>query len=66
MSIVTKQDLLERVPCVFKLVVLASRRAFDINAGAPTFIHELNAKATHIALEEIKAGKITYKEIIGK
>ena len=47
---------------VFKLVVLASRRAIELNEGAAKLIDApINTKAMNIAIEEIDEGKITYK-----
>ena len=56
------QELLFKVPSVYKLVILASRRAFDINSGAPKLISTKQPKASLIALEEIKAGRVTYRD----
>ncbi len=60
------EDLLKKVPSTYKLVILASRRAFDINDGSPKLISTKLEKASQIALEEIRKGKITFKEKTGK
>jgi len=59
---ISTESLLRKVPSAYKLVILASRRAFDINEGSPKLISTKLEKASLIALEEIKRGKITYKE----
>jgi DNA-directed RNA polymerase omega subunit len=46
---------------IYKLVLLASRRATEINAGAPKLIEENVGKAGSIALQEIKQGKVNIK-----
>lgn len=56
------EDLLEKVPSVYKLVILTSRRAFDINEGSPVLISTKLEKSSQIALEEIREGKITFKK----
>lgn len=43
---------------IYKLVLLASKRAGEINAGAPKLIEENPGKAGSIALEEIRQGKV--------
>lgn len=48
---------------VFRLVVLASKRAKELYTGAKPYVETNSTKPCLIALEEIKAGKIRYKEI---
>ena len=47
----------------FRLVVLASMRAKEIYAGGKPLIETISTKPCLIALEEIKSGKIRYKDI---
>lgn len=56
------EDLLKKVPSTYKLVILTSRRAFDINEGSPVLISTKLEKSSQIALEEIREGKITFKK----
>ncbi len=57
------EDLKKYVSSVYKLVVLASRRSQELIAGSPQLIETDNkTKMVDIALEEIRQGKITYKE----
>jgi len=58
---IPKEDLLEKVPSVYKLVILASRRAIEINEGSAKLVSTKLEKASQIALEEIRQGKVTYK-----
>ncbi len=58
------EELIKKTNSLFKLVNLASRRALQLNEGAPPLIEDDNhqAKYATIALEEILAGKIIYKK----
>jgi DNA-directed RNA polymerase omega subunit len=59
MSYIPIQDLLNKTNnSMYKLVVLASRRATELNAGAPKLVEYDQEKVTSIALEEIAQGKI--------
>ena len=47
----------------YKTVVLAFKRALELSNGSGKLIEASpNAKLTSIAIEEIRDGKITYKE----
>lgn len=47
---------------MYKLVILASRRALELGAGSEKLVDAAqNAKLTSIALEEIRKDKISYK-----
>ena len=59
--------LLEKTHSIYKLVVLASRRAIELADGAQKLVDEPpDAKPARIALDEIMAGKIEYKVKEGK
>lgn len=47
---------------VYKLVILASKRVRQLKEGSPKLIKTDSQNPTTIALEEIAAGKIGYKE----
>ncbi|MCX7926907.1 MAG: DNA-directed RNA polymerase subunit omega [Candidatus Omnitrophica bacterium] len=49
---------------VYKLVVLAAKRALEIADGQPKLVEDLSstAKPTTIALKEIETGKVKLKE----
>ncbi|MBN2097600.1 MAG: DNA-directed RNA polymerase subunit omega [Candidatus Omnitrophica bacterium] len=61
MSYVAVQDLLGKTGSIYKLVILAAKRASELNAGAPPMIESDNEKVSSIALEEIAQGKIQLK-----
>ena len=63
MSYIPVEDLLDKVDSRYKLVILASRRAGELNNGGQRLIDiSPKAKISTIALEEIREGRITYKE----
>lgn len=63
MSYVPMEDLLKNVESRYKLVILASRRAVELNAGGQRLVDLSPAtKVSTVALEEIKEGKINYKK----
>lgn len=48
---------------MFKLVVLASKRALEIAEGQPALVaHNSNTRPSTLAMEEIAEGKIYYKK----
>ncbi|OGX17691.1 MAG: DNA-directed RNA polymerase subunit omega [Omnitrophica WOR_2 bacterium GWF2_63_9] len=47
---------------MYKLVVIASKRAKGLAEGAPKFVEIDAKKVTSIALEEIRQGKIFYRD----
>jgi len=46
---------------IYKITILAARRAVELNNGAKKLIETNTTKFSTIALEEVAAGKITYK-----
>ena len=62
MSYVATQELLATTNSLYKLVVLASKRAEELNSGAPKLIEcDDSEKVSSIALEEIAQGKVKMK-----
>ena len=54
--------LLDKTHSIYKLIILASRRAIELADGAQRLVEEpIDAKPARIALDEILAGKIEYK-----
>jgi len=52
---------------IYKLVILASKRALEIAEGQPRLVEDaLGAKPSTVALHEIAAGKIEARKIKGK
>ena len=57
------EELLEKTGSIFKLVILASRRTIELDAGAGKLIDASpNTKPFILALEEIRQGKVRIKE----
>lgn len=55
-------ELVEKTNSIFKLVILAARRAYELSQGSEKLVEaELNTKPTIVALQEIIENKITYK-----
>jgi DNA-directed RNA polymerase subunit omega len=59
MARVTIEDCLENVENRFKLVLLASQRARQLQNGADEFVKRGKDKDTVVALREIAAGHVT-------
>ncbi len=63
MARVTVEDCLENVENRFKLVLLASKRARQLDKGADAFVPLGKDKNTVIALREIAAGDVNEDNI---
>ncbi len=61
MSYVATQELLKTTDSLYKLVILASMRAGELNCGAPKLVEFDSEKVSSIALEEIAEGKVKMK-----
>jgi DNA-directed RNA polymerase subunit omega len=61
MSQVPFEDLLEHVDSKYRLVIVAAKRAKQLNRGAATLIQTRSVKPTYQALEEIASGKLGYE-----
>ena len=55
MARITVEDCIEAVPSRFELVLVASERARELNAGARSTVDVENEKTTVVALREIGA-----------
>ncbi len=54
--------LFDKTGSIYKLVILASKRAIELADGAQKLVDApIDRKPAHIALDEILAGKIEYK-----
>jgi len=64
MAYVDLEKLLKKIDgSVYKLVVLASRRALEISEGSPKLVQvPTSLKPSIAALEEIAEGKVRYKK----
>ena len=63
MARVTIDDCLENVENRFELVLLASKRAIQLEKGADEFVSRENDKSTVLALREIAEGYVTPENI---
>ena len=62
MSYTPIEKLLEKITSKYKLVTIAARRALELNDGAPRLVEAASkTKPALVALQEIAAGKITYR-----
>lgn len=55
------EDLLDKVDCKYTLVVLAAKRARELQEGSTSLVNPKSSKIVTIALEEIAEGKISYQ-----
>ncbi len=56
-------ELMKKTNSIYKLAVLASKRAYELSQGSGKLVEiDPDAKISTIALQEILEGKITYKE----
>ncbi|MFC1807866.1 DNA-directed RNA polymerase subunit omega [Candidatus Omnitrophota bacterium] len=55
------EKLYDKIGSIYKLVILAARRAVELNEGAAQLIETQTDRAPLIALQEIMASKISYK-----
>ena len=53
--------LLKHCPSMYKLVVIAARRAKELNEGAPKLVRTDLKKVASISLEEIFQSRVSYK-----
>ena len=56
-------ELMKKTNSIYKLAILASRRAYELSQGSGKLVEaDSSAKPSTIALKEILEDKITYKE----
>ena len=61
MSQVPFEDLMEHIDSKYRLVIVAAKRAKQLNRGAVPLIQPRSQKPTYQALEEIASGKLGYE-----
>jgi len=61
MSQVPFEDLLEHVDSKYRLVIVAAKRAKQLNRGAASLIQAKSVKPTYQALDEIASGRLGYE-----
>ena len=55
------EDIMEHVDSKYRLVIVAAKRAKQINRGAAPLIQPRTVKPTYQALEEMATGKLAYE-----
>jgi DNA-directed RNA polymerase subunit omega len=55
------EDLLEHIDSKYRLVIVAAKRAKQLNRGAAPLIQTRSVKPAYQALEEIASGKLGYE-----
>jgi DNA-directed RNA polymerase subunit omega len=55
------EDLMEHVDSKYRLVIVAAKRAKQLNRGAAGLVQARSLKPTYQALEEMATGKLTYE-----
>ena len=64
--IVLNEALMAHVDSKYRLIIIAAKRAKQLNRGSRPLLNAKNRKPTYIALEEIAAGKIAHEaELFG-
>ena len=61
MAQVPIEDIMEHVDSKYRLVIVAAKRAKQLNRGAAPLIQPRNVKPTYQALEEMSTGKLAYE-----
>ncbi len=61
MAYVPIEDIMEHVDSKYRLVIVAAKRAKQLNRGATALVQGRNIKPTYQALEEVAAGKLAYE-----
>ncbi|NQT95447.1 MAG: DNA-directed RNA polymerase subunit omega [Candidatus Omnitrophica bacterium] len=56
------ENLYEKTKSMYKLVILASRRALELNAGAAHLTESETDNVAQLALQEIIEDKVSYKQ----
>ena len=61
MAHVPIEDIMEHVDSKYRLVIVAAKRAKQLNRGAAPLVQMRNVKPTYQALEEVATGKLGYE-----
>jgi DNA-directed RNA polymerase omega subunit len=62
MAYIPLEKLMRKDTSLFKLILTAAARANELAQGAQPLLKTSSKKVSTIALEEIAAGKVAYKE----
>ena len=61
MSYVPRESIFKDGDSIYKVTLIAAKRAIELNNGAKKLIETVTKKFSTIALEEISQGKVKYK-----
>jgi DNA-directed RNA polymerase subunit omega len=61
MAQVPIEDLMEHIDSKYRLVIVGSKRAKQLNRGAVSLVQTRSVKPTYQALEEVATGKLAYE-----
>ncbi len=61
MSYIPREKIFKNGDSIYKVTLLAAKRAVELNSGAKKLIETYSKKFSNIALEEISQGKVKYK-----
>ena len=61
MSYMPVEKIFKGSDSIFKITILAARRAVELNNGSKKLINTTTTRFSTIALEEVAAGKVKYK-----
>jgi DNA-directed RNA polymerase subunit omega len=61
MAYIPIEDIMEHVDSKYRLVIVAAKRAKQLNRGAVPLVQARNIKPTYQALEEMATGKLGYE-----
>jgi len=62
MSYMPREKIFKNGDSIYKITLIAAKRAIELNNGANKLIETDSVKFSTIALQEISQGKIKYKE----
>ena len=62
MSYMPRKRIFKEGDSIYKITLLAARRAIELNNGAKKLVESSSKKFSTVALEEISQGKVKYKE----
>lgn len=61
MSYMPREKIFKNGDSIYKVTLLAARRAIELNNGAQKLVETGSKKLSTVALEEISQGKVKYK-----
>lgn len=63
MSYMPREKIFKKDDSIFKVTIIAARRAIELSNGAQKLVESDTKKFSTLALEEVSQGKISYKVI---